>query len=188
MLRHLTPRKPALYYFVWLLGTLGLMTATGYLLFSGVSGLGDFGTTGDGVFYAASPEWLWRGLLTVLGAVGYFVAVRFAALELAPHLEGAGRARITYARHLVLVTYLTGIVVAVGIGLLNPEGLVIVLISSVASSLGGMSGFLWMMQLIDPSQPVSSKSVAFGRRWAWLAIGSLVTLVYALVLGPTLYL
>ena len=39
----------------------------------------------------------------------------------------------------------------VSIGLLNPQGLAIVLISSVASSLGGTSGFLWMMQLVKPS-------------------------------------
>ena len=31
VLHRLTPSKPARYYFVWLLGTVGLMTATGYL-------------------------------------------------------------------------------------------------------------------------------------------------------------
>ena len=32
------------YYFTWLLGSIGYMSATGYLLFSGVSGIGDLGT------------------------------------------------------------------------------------------------------------------------------------------------
>lgn len=144
-LRRLPPGKPALYYFVWLLGTIGFMSATGYLLFSGVSGIGDFGTASGGVFYDASPEWLWRVALTVVGIVSYFFAVRFAAREIAPHIQGVGRTRITYARHLVLVSYITGAVVAVAIGLLNPEGFVVVLISSIASSVGGTSGFLWMM-------------------------------------------
>ena len=36
------------------------MTAAGYLLFSGFTGLGDFGTSRDGALYLAQPEWLWR--------------------------------------------------------------------------------------------------------------------------------
>ncbi len=185
VLRRLSPGKPALYFFVWLLGTIGFMTATGYLFFSGVSGVGDFGTTRDGVFYGASPAWLWRTLLTVAGAVSYYAIARFAAREIAPHVEGVGRARITYARHLVLVTYVTGAVVTLAIGLLHPQGLFVSL-TSAAAALGGTSGFLWMMQFINPDER-TSRSLAFGRRWGWVALGGAVTVFYALVLGPTLY-
>ncbi|HKI44460.1 MAG TPA: hypothetical protein VKA08_03905 [Balneolales bacterium] len=45
VLHHYTPRTSIACYFVWLLGSIGLMSATGYLLFSGISGIGDFGTT-----------------------------------------------------------------------------------------------------------------------------------------------
>jgi hypothetical protein len=51
VLRYRPPRASNSYYFVWLLGALGLMAASGYLLFSGITGIGDFGTTRDGFFY-----------------------------------------------------------------------------------------------------------------------------------------
>ena len=184
-LRRVSPRKPALYYFVWLLGTIGFMTATGYLLFSGVSGIGDFGFTRDGVFYRASPAWLWQIGLSVLGAASYFLIARSAVRQIAPHIGGVGRAQITHARHLVLASYLTGAALYVVIGLLNPLGLVIVLISSAASSLGGTSGFLWMMQLIRPNQQATGALLSFQRSWGWIIFGVAVTVVYALVLGPT---
>ena len=183
-LRRVLPRKPALYYFVWLLGTVGFMTATGYLLFSGVSGIGDFGLTRDGALYGASPAWLWQILISVMGAASYFLVIRLAVRAIEPHIGGVGRARITYARHLVLASYLTGAVLYVVIGLLNPLGLVIVLISSAASSLGGTSGFLWMMQLINLKQAPNTL-LSFRRSWGWIIFGAAVTVVYALVLGPT---
>ena len=183
-LRRVSSRKPALYYFVWLLGTIGFMTATGYLLFSGVSGIGDFGLTRDGVFYGASPAWLWQILMSVVGLVSYFLTVRLAVRTIEPHIGGVGRTRITYARHLVLASYLTGVVVAVGIGFLNPYGGVIVLTSAAASTLGGTSGFLWMMQLINLKQAPDTL-LTFQRSWGWIIFGAAVTVVYALVLGPT---
>ncbi len=86
------------------------MTATGDLLFSGVSGIGDFGPTRDGVFYGASPAWLWQIILSMAGAASYFSIIRLAVHKVAPRIGGVGRARITYARHLVLASYLIGAV------------------------------------------------------------------------------
>ena len=183
-LRQISPRQPALYYFVWLLGTIGFMTATGYLLFSGVSGIGDFGLTRDGALYSASPAWLWQTLMSITGLASYFLTVRLAVRTIEPYIGGVGRARITYARHLVLASYLTGVVVAVGIGFLNPYGVVIVLTSAAASTLGGTSGFLWMMQLINLKQAPGTL-LTFRRSWSWIMFGAAVTVVYALVLGPT---
>jgi|GEM_PF-5309041 len=69
LLRRL-PRLPAAgFYFLWLLGALGLMDAAGYALFSGASGQGDLGTTSDGALQGATPEWLWRIGLFLVGAV-----------------------------------------------------------------------------------------------------------------------
>ena len=186
LLRLRPPRAANGYYFVWLLGTLGLMAATGYLFFSGMTGIGDFGTTRDGVFYQAAPEWLWRVILTVVGLAAYFLVIRLAVRELDPHIGGVGRVRIRYARLLVLASYLTGVVVSVGIGLLNPHGLIIVAISAAASSLGASSGFLWMMQLLDRERPVALPGLVVQRSWRWIALGAAATIVYAIVFGPTL--
>ncbi len=79
-------------------------------------------------------------------------------------------------------------ILAIAIGLLNSVGLIIVLISSAASSLGGTSGFLWMMQLLDPKQTASANALAFQRKWGWIILGAVVTAVYASVLGPTVRL
>ncbi len=186
VLQRLSPAKPARFYFVWLLGTIGFMTATGYLLFSGITGIGDFGTTRDGAFYQATPAWLWQIALTVLGAASYFLIVWLAVRTIEPIIPGAGRSRITYARHLVLLSYLTGAALYIGIGLFNPHGLIIVLISSAASSLGGTSGFLWMMQLIRPTESTATTALPFPRQWSWIVVGIILTVAYALILGPTL--
>lgn len=51
VLRYLPLRRGHAQYFFWLLGTISLLSSTGYLLFSGLSGIGDFGTTANGALY-----------------------------------------------------------------------------------------------------------------------------------------
>jgi hypothetical protein len=187
VLRVRPPAGPNAYFFAWLLGTFGLMSATGYPLFSGVTGLGDFGTSPDGFIYQLSPEWLWRVILTLIGIAGYVLIVRLAVHEIDPHISGVGRPRIRYARLLVLMSYLTGVGVAIGIGLLNPHGPIMVMISSAAGTLGGSSGLLWMMQLLDRERQVPAPGLVIQRSWAWIALGAVVTVIYALVFGPTLH-
>jgi len=65
--------------------------------------------------------------------------------------------------------------------------LIIVAISAAASSLGATSGLLWMMQLLDRELEVPEPGLSFPRSWPWIALGAIVTLIYALVLGPTLH-
>lgn len=176
----------AAWYLTWLTGALGLMTATGYPLFSGISGLGDFGTTPDGALSGATPEWLWRVALTVAGAVGYSVAVRYAVRVLDPHASGALDQRLRDARRVMLTSYLTGAVVYVTIGFLNPYGLVIVATSALAASMGGTSGLLWMFRRMDRSRIVPPPGLAFARSWAWIAVSVVVVAAYAALLGPTI--
>ena len=187
ILRRRPPRSYAVYYFVWLLGSIALMAATGYLLFSGITGIGDFGTSRDGLIYQAAPELLWRILLTLAGTASYAYVAYIAVRTIDPHIRGEGRRRIRYASLMALTSYLTGACVSIAIGLFNPHGLVIVLSSSAASSLGASSGLLWMMQWLDRKRQVSSPGLTFRRSWAWIAAGAVVTILYALVLGPTLH-
>jgi hypothetical protein len=186
LLHRLPPRAIAAGYFVWLLGSIGLMSATGYLLFSGFSGIGDFGLERDGLLYQAAPAWLWRLGLTIVGIASYILVISFAVREIAPRIGGAGVARVRYARHLTLISYLTGAVVSIAIGLLNPYGLIIVAISAAASSLGATSGLLWMMQLLKRDQQAAVPWLTLGRSWGWIVVGGIATIAYALILGPTL--
>ena len=186
ILHRQAPRAPSAYYFIWLLGSIGFMSATGYLLFSGITGIGDFGTGRDGLFYQAAPEWLWRIGLTLVGVAGYYLLIKVAVREIDQRISGLGRARIRYARRLALTSYLTGAVVSVAIGLLNPHGLIIVVTSATASSLGATSGLLWMMQLLDRNRQVLAPGLTFQRSWWWIVSGVILTVIYALVLGPTI--
>jgi hypothetical protein len=75
---------------------------------------------------------------------------------------------------------------SVAVGLLNPHGIVIVLISSAASSLGGTSGLAWMMQMLDRKKITSDAPLKLERNWAWIVVGVVVASLYALILGPTI--
>jgi hypothetical protein len=174
-------------YAAWLFGTISLMTAAGYLLFSGVTGLGDFGTSRDGALYLAQPEWLWRFALAVLGAASYALVIYLSLRKMDSLIGGAGLERVAHAQKLALTSYLTGTVMAVLIGLLNPQGIFIVLASAAASTLGGTSGLAWMMQLLDRKKVGSDAPLRLERSWAWVAAGLIVTCLYAAILGPTLH-
>ncbi len=186
VLSRLSPRMSAATYFVWLLGSIGFMAATGYLFFSGISGSGDFGTSRDGVFYQAAPAWLWRIILTIAGIASYILIISVAVRAIDQRISGAGSARIRYARQLALISYLTGAVVSIAIGLLNPHGVTIVAISAAASSLGATSGLLWMMQLLDRKRQIGAPGLIVQRSWGWIVLGGIATVIYALILGPTL--
>jgi hypothetical protein len=174
------------HYFLWLLGALGFMTATGYLLFSGVSGLGDLGTTRDGALHGVGPEWLVRLALTACGAASYWLAVRHALGAIAPRLRGRAPEHIRIGRLTLWISYFTGAAVYLAIGLRNPYGLVIVLSSALASSMGGTSGLLWMMSLARGPAGTPGPGLYFARSWAWVVVAIAATGAYAWVLGPTL--
>ena len=175
-------------YLIWHFGTVNLMLAAGYMLFSGVSGLGDFGTGEYGVFFQGQPELLYRVVLSVLGLGAYLVVIRAALRKMDSFIGGDGSERVGRAQMLSLVSYLTGGVVAVLIGFLNPYGIVIVLVSSLASSMGGTSGLAWMMQLLDRKKATGAVPFVLGRSWAWISASAAFLLAYAAVLGPTLRL
>ena len=188
LLRRLPRLSGSGFYFLWLLGALGLMDAAGYALFSGASGQGDLGTTSEGALYGATPEWLWRVGLFLVGAVAYRWVMRIAVAAIEPRVSGTGDGRVRSARLTALTSYLTGGAVAVLIGLLNPQGIVIVVLSSIASSLGGTIGLLFMMQWLKRQPDVQGPGIYFARSWGWIAVATVVTVAYAAIFGPTLRL
>lgn len=178
--------RPRIFYFLWLLGSLGLMSAAGYMLFSGIAGIGDLGTTVDGALQGVQPEWLWRAVLALFGGICYYWVVRYMARRLEPQLNATGRDRIHCAKRVALISYLTGAVVYLVIGLFNPHGLVIVLTSALASSMGGTSGLVWFDSRLNAKGEAAGPGLYFSRSWGWVVIALVVTLIYAVVFGPTL--
>lgn len=172
--------------FWWLLAAVGFMTGFGYLVFSAVTGLGDFGTGSDGALPGVPMPWLWR---LAMGVVGYWLydrSVLWIVGQLGEQV-GGGPDRVWRIRSIALLCYIAGGITCVLIGLINPEGLVIVLTSAAAASLGGTSGFAWGPYRAHPSNDDPRPRHVLPRSWAWILVSLASVLAYAVVFGPTLF-
>jgi hypothetical protein len=187
VLRRIPPGSSLPYYFTWLLGGIGLMSAAGYPLFSGVSGLGDLGTTRDGAFFGATPEIFWRVALTVAGVIAYTLVVGYLCREITPCVGGIAGGQLAIARRATMISYFTGAVVYLAIGAFNPMGWTIIVISVLPSSMGGTSGLLWMWGIYRrrAATQADGQGIYFPRDWAWIGVSVVVVLAYAIVFGPT---
>lgn len=169
--------------FAWLVLTVNVLQPFGYLLFSGLGGIGDWAVVVRGL----QPALGWRLGLAVLGAVLYFwVAPRLLMPELEPFLGSVMEERVARSRTLALVPYLAGGVAFVLAGLLNPHGLSLVLISAAAASFGGTSLLAWYPGVWARRAAAGSGEPALGvaRSWPWLALAAVVLGVFVGVLGP----
>lgn len=174
--------SPRWRYFLWLFCAVNLLTAFGYLLYSGIGGIGDWAR----VIAGARPAWIYRLALVISGAVLYFVvAPRLLMPPLDPFLGRDPEARTTRARALSLVPYLTGAAALVAAGLLNPLGMKIVLISAAAASLGGTSLLAWYPSIPrPPSSYAIEPPIGIERSVAWLVATAIEMAIFVLVLGP----
>ena len=193
LLRRVPPGAPATAYFTWLLGTLGLTEVGGYAAYSGVSGQGDFGTTADGALSGASPEWLWRAVLTAVGVVLFIGAVRVSLRAIRPRLVGTDPAQLQVPRRAAYLSYFTGGATYALIGAFNPQGWAILLGSALAASLGGTSFLLWMFSHARRyyrryAGGTPGPGLYFPCSWGWRVAGAAVTIGYALVFARSLRL
>jgi hypothetical protein len=138
------PERIPLRLFVWSLTAFNLLLGTGYFLFSGVGGIGDWAEWMKGL----SPLWGWRVGFALLGAVSYVASAWLLARELVA-IVGLGEARLwrmteARMRRMTWTIYFAGGLTACVAGVWNPMGWKLVLISAAASSLGGASGLMWM--------------------------------------------
>ena len=101
-------------------------------------------------------------------------------------IGGSGPSRVAHAQRLSLTSYLAGGLVSVVIGLVNPQGLVIVLISAGAASFGGTSGLAWGMQFMDRQRQSSQPPLEIAQNWGWIIAGIAVVLLYGAIFGPSL--
>jgi hypothetical protein len=186
-LRALPAGRGGALYFAWLMLAINLLQPFGYLLFSGLGGVGDWAV----VVSEWRPALAWRLALTALGAVLYFWwAPRALMPPLAPFVGGPGTQRQRRTRTLTLLPYLVGGVTFVVAGLLNPHGLVLVLISAAAASFGGTSLLAWYPGIWARRAPGGPAEPTLGvpRSTGWLVLAAIVLAVFVGVLGPGLTL
>jgi len=177
--------SPRLKFFLWLSMTVNLFTAAGYFAFSGIGGFGDWAMFIKGL----GPEWAWRVGLTIFGAVTYLLAVRLSLLELRPVIGSDKEQRIVRAARLSKISYFTGGILACIAGALNPQGFILVVLSAAASTFGGTSGLLWMIDWLKGGRiPLNSepKPLPIRRNWPWIATAFVIAVVFIAVLGPGL--
>lgn len=122
---------------LWALTAFNLLLGTGYFLFSGVAGVGDWAEWMKGL----TPMWAWRVGFTLLGIVTYVLSAWLLARALVAIMGSAEESRL---RRMTWVMYFAGGFTACVAGARNPMGWKLVLISAAASSLGGASGLLWL--------------------------------------------
>ncbi len=176
-------RAPTGRFFLWLFLTLNLLQGTGYWMFSGLGGIGDWQAV-----IAGRPHYvLWRIGLTFAGVAGYCVSIWIALRTLAPFLGATDPERLARAHRLTILPYLAGGVLYVTAGLLNPESPWLVLISAAAASFGGASALAWMSQLLRDRRrfpPAAQAAIGIEKSWPWLVAGVLVAVIFVGVLGP----
>lgn len=127
-------RDANLRYFFWLFGTLNLLSGSGYFLFSGMMGVGDWEQV-----VAGRPDYVQlRIAMALFGALLYVTAVRWVALSLRPFVRDRSEYNL-----LGRWPYCVACLVDCLAGALDPMGAKLLLISTIPAVFGGFSGLLW---------------------------------------------
>jgi hypothetical protein len=185
-LGRLTGRSfPRLKYFFWISMTVNLFTGTGYSLFSGIGGIGDWGAFIQGL----GPQWLWRIGLTVFGAASYLLAARLSLLELRPLIGSNKEQRYPRAVRLSAIPYFAGGILMCIAGALNPEGMILILMSAAASTFGGTSGLMWTTHWLNrgtliPCGP-PAEPLPIDKSWPLIVAACAIAIAFIAVLGPS---
>lgn len=168
---------------LWLVWVSEAFVAAGYFCFSGVTGVGDLGTGPSGALSDVPAPLVWRVAETIVGIAAYVALVRAGIAGLNAML-GTGPATRPARRRIAHGYYLAAGAGAVLVGLLNPVGLFITIMSAMASSLGGLAGFISIG--FAARGPDAPRAFVVAREpWVILA-GAIVLVGFAVLLGPTI--
>jgi hypothetical protein len=176
---------PRLKYFFWIAMTINLYSGTGYFLFSGIGGIGDWAAFIQGF----SHQWLWRIALTILGAVTYYLAARLSLLELRPLIGSDKEERYRSARRLTSIPYFAGGILMCIAGAFNPKGAILILISAAASTFGGTSGLLWATPWLNRGTVIPygppREPLPLPKSWPLIVAACVIAIAFIAILGPS---
>jgi hypothetical protein len=166
-------------WYVWLGKA---FVAAGYFCFSGLTGVGDLSVAPGGGLAPLPMPWAWQAGFLIGGALLYWRLI-VAGISGLNAMIGTGPETRTARRRIAHGYYWTIGVVAVLVGLLNPLGLFITVLSAAASTFGGNAGLISIGFAGQASG--DARDFAVARSWAVLGLGVVVSLGFALVLGPS---
>ncbi|HEY0758818.1 MAG TPA: hypothetical protein VGD59_06140 [Acidisarcina sp.] len=148
-----------LHYFLWILAALNLLPGAGYFLYSGMFGFGDW----YDVIKDQPHEGALRVALVLFGAALYVLVVRWLAVGVRPFAPTPSAYNVVgrYA-------YYAAGVFSCAAGALDPLGLKLFFVSTVAAAFGGSSGMLWMDSLM-PSRAAKESLVVRPQPGWWVA-------------------
>jgi hypothetical protein len=116
-------------------------------------------------------------------------AARLSLLELRPLIGSDPATRQARAKGLSKLPYFAGGTLACIAGSLNPAGWILVALSAAASTFGGTSGLIWMMEWLRGDRiPLGSyaEPMPIRRSWAWIVSAAALALAFIALLGPGL--
>ena len=178
LLRRVKFRSPHVRFLLLLTFAFNAFTGTGYFLFSGVIGIGDWAD----VIHGLHPHALWRAVLVAAGVFAYYMAMRLVASLLRPFFgELAGRSPRCLL--LTVTPYIAAAVIATLAGLLNPLGTTLLWVSALPSTLGANIGLVYMKLIVRRPSPPQDNPGPISRSFTWLGIAAILSLAYIFVLG-----
>jgi hypothetical protein len=160
-------------YFLWVLAALNLLPGSGYFLFSGILGLGDWNEVIRGVPHQIPV----RITMTILGAGLYVLAVRQLAVGVHPFCPSRQDYN-TVGR----VPYYAACLFSCAAGALDPLGVELFLVSTVPAAFGGSSGLMWADSLLP--RTLAGRTFIVDRQPAWWIAAVVLGFAYILILGP----
>jgi hypothetical protein len=179
--RFVRTRPVPLKLFLWLLMAFSLFWAFGYLIFSGVTGRGDWMALLTGTRFVLPG----RIVFVVLGIGLYRVTIRLMANEmrwLFPVYDAGDRGRIV---RLIWICYISGGVIACAGAMLDPRGRMEILRSGALSSFGGALGLLYVPRnLFRMPQVAGVTDTPVSRDLAWMVAAAAGVIYYVAILGP----
>jgi hypothetical protein len=171
---YLASRKTAgsnIRYFLWLFSGFNLLAGSGYFLFSGVLGLGDW----SDVIAGMSNQTLLRIGMAVFGAALYFIVVRLLAFGVGPFCPTRGQYNVVGR-----LPYIAACLFSCVAGSLDPMGVRLFFLSTAPAAFGGYSGLLWA----DCLMPHDAGTKRFVERSpAWWIAALLLGGAYIAILG-----
>lgn len=167
---------------LWLVWVSEAFVAAGYFCFSGVTGVGDLGTGPQGAL-AGLPWPLALRLSEIVVGIAAYIAVVRAGIGALNAMLGTGPRTRQARRRIAHSFYIASGLGAVLVGLLNPVGLFVTIMSAAASSFGGLAGFISIGLAARGAD--APRDFDLPRNWLVIAAGGIVLALFAAVLGPS---
>lgn len=173
-------------FFLWLFMLMNWCYGAGYFILSGIVNIGDWAVVLNGW----EPNRLWRVLMTMVGALLFFVFVRLALKGFGKMIGGDADEQIQRAKKLFNLSYVTSAGVVLIAGFFCPYGLLSLPVTAgLLAALGALSPLIWMIRWFRTENFVKliKEPLEIHRKWQWLVAAVIVVFIYTYILGRTLY-